>query len=203
MVMKQINKISLLVLLTLLFGFGFSSCTVDEPIVVVPKTVDQYIAQFSAYVASERTIVDNCVVGYNKGDFTPVSTTSFNSYTTNYRNALKADSAVIVKPNVTIAELVNANTALATPGKTFWGKINISDRRPLNDLITEVTALNNNTAVGTAVGQVSQVAKNTLTTAIATATTTRDALTTIDRQVNEGVTALNTAKKAFLDAVIK
>lgn len=201
--MKQTNKISLLVILTIIFGFGFSSCTVDEPIVVVPKTVDQYIAQFSAYVASERTFLDNCVVGYNKGDFTPVSTTSFNTYTSNYRVALQADSAVIVKPNVSIDELVAANTALATPGKAFWGKINISDRRPLNDLIVEVTTLNTSTLVGTAVGQVSQDAKNTLTTAIGTATTTRDALTTIDRQVAEGVTALNAAKDAFTNAIVK
>lgn len=201
--MKQINKISILVLLTILIGFGFSSCTVDEPIVVVPKTVDQYIAQFSAYVASERTFLDKCVVGYNKGDFATLSATSFNTYTKNYRVALQADSAVLVKPGVTIAELVAANNALATPGKAFWGKINISDRRPLNDLITEVTTLNNNTLVGTSVGQISQAAKDALTTAIATAATTRDALTTIDRQVTDGITALNAAKQAFNNAIVK
>jgi len=202
-VMNQIKKIFRLLLFTVALGFGLSSCTVDEPIVVVPKTIDQYIAQFSEYVASERAFVDNCVVGYNKGDFAPLSASSFDSYTAAYRAALQADSAVIVKPGVTIAELVAANTSLAVPGKAFWGKINISDRRPLNDLITEVTALSDNTAVGTAVGQVSQEAKNALATAIAAAIATRDASTTIDRQVTEGVTALNTAKQAFLNAVDK
>lgn len=201
--MKYIEKKFLLFLFTVLMGFGFSSCTVDEPIVVVPKTVNQYIAQFSEYVTSERTNLDKCVVGYNKGDFTQLSATSFNTYTKNYRVALQADSAVIVMPNVTIAQLVAANQSLAVPGKAFWGKINISDRRPLNDIITEVTTLNSNTLVGTSVGQVSQDAKTTLTTAIASAVTTRDALTTIDRQVADGVTTLNAVKQTFLNAVVK
>jgi hypothetical protein len=201
--MKYINKISLLFLLTIFLSVGFSSCTVDEPVIITSKTVDQYITQFSQYVASERTNLDKCVVGYNKGDFTPVSATSFNTYTKNYRVALQADSAVIVKPEVTIAELVNANTSLAVPGKAFWGKINISDRRSLNDSITAATTLNTGVLVGSLSGNVSQSAKTAFSTAITTAITTRDALTTIDRQVTEGNTALSTAKKTFISAIIK
>ncbi len=201
--MNQIKKIFKPLLFTVALGFGLSSCTVDEPIVVVPKTVDQYVAQFREYVASERTNLDTCKVGYNKGNFAQISATSFNSYTTAYRTALKADSAVIVSPGVTIAQLVTANQTLAVPGKAFWGKINISDRRPLNDLIVASNALNTATVVGTTVGQVPQAAKTAFTTAIATATTTRDALTTIDRQVSDGVTALNAAKQAFTDAIVK
>jgi len=132
-----------------------------------------------------------------------VSKTSFVSYSAAYLTALIADSAVIAKPNVTIAELVVANTSLSVPGKAFWGKINISDRRALNDLIVTATTLNTSAAVGSLTGNVSQAAKTAFTTAISTATTTRDALTTIDRQVADGITALNVSIKAFTDAIIK
>ena len=201
--MNYINKKIRLLAVIFSLGLGLSSCTVDEPTVIVPKTLDQYIAQFSQYVASERAIVDSCKVGYNKGNFAQVSATSFNSYTNTYRLALKADSSVIVNPSVTITQLVAANQSLAVPGKAFWGKINISDRRPLNDAIVDATNLNNNTLVGTATGQVSQTAKTAFGTAITTAITTRDALTTIDRQVTDGVTLLTAAKQAFLDAIVK
>ena len=201
--MKHIKKISLLFLLTLLGGFVLSSCKVDEPTIITPKTSDQYIKEFTQFVTSESATVRNCKVGYDKGNFTPVSTTSFASYKAAYLTALIADSAVIAKPNVTIAELVIANTSLAVPGKAFWGKINISDRRPLNDLIATATTLNNNAVVGSLTGNVSQAAKTAFTSAITTATTTRDALTTIDRQVTDGITALNVSIKAFTDAIIK
>jgi len=201
--MKYIKKISLLFLLTLLGGFVLSSCKVDEPTIITPKTSDQYIKEFTQFVTSESATVRNCKVGYDKGNFTPVSTTSFASYKAAYLTALIADSAVIAKPNVTIAELVIANTSLAVPGKAFWGKINISDRRPLNDLIATATTLNNNAVVGSLTGNVSQAAKTAFTSAITTATTTRDALTTIDRQVTDGITALNVSIKAFTDAIIK
>ena len=201
--MKYIEKIFLLFLLTTFFGVGLNSCTVENPIIVTPKTVDQYILQFSQFVASERTKVDNCIVGYDKGNFTPVSTTSFATYKAAYLTALKADSAAIVKPGVTIAELIVANTNLATPGKAFWGKINISDRRPLNDSIVAATTLNSSTLVGTSVGNVGQDAKTVFTTAIATATTSRDALTTIDRQVKTSIDLLTAAKTVFKSAIIK
>ena len=201
--MKYTKKISLLFLLTLFGGFVLSSCKVDEPTVITPKTADQYKQEFSQFVTSESSTVRNCKIGYDKGNFTPVSKTSFISYSAAYLTALIADSAVIAKPNVTIAELVIANTSLAVSGKAFWGKINISDRRTLNDLIVTATTLNTSAAVGSLTGNVSQAAKTAFTTAIATATTTRDALTTIDRQVADGITALNVSIKAFTDAIIK
>ena len=201
--MKYIEKISLRFLQIALLAVLVSSCTVDEQTIVIPKTIDQYIQDFTQLVTSESATVRNCKVGYDKGNFTPVSTSSFSSYTKTYLTALIADSAVIAKPNVTITELVVANTSLAVPGKAFWGKINISDRRPLNDLIVSATTLNNSVVVGSLTGNVSQAAKTTFTTAIATATTTRDALSTIDRQVADGITALNVSIKAFTDAIIK
>jgi len=201
--MKHIKKTSLLFLLSLFGGLALSSCTVDEPTVVTPKTIDQYKQEFSQFVTSECATVRSCKVGYDKGNFIPVSATSFASYTSAYLTALIADSAVIAKPNVTIAELAVANTTVTVPGKAFWGKINIADKRALNDLIVTATTLNNTAAVGTLTGNVPQDAKTKFATAIATATTTRDALTTIDRQVTDGITALNLSIKAFTDAIIK
>jgi len=201
--MKYTKKISLLFLLTLFGGFMLSSCKVDEPTIITTKTIGQYKQEFTQFVTSESLKVRSCKVGYDKGNFTPVSTSSFVSYTTAYLTALIADSTVIAKPNVTIAELVIANTSLAVPGKAFWGKINISDKRALNDLIVTASTLNTSTVVGTLTGNVTQDAKTMFTTAIATATTTRDALTTIDRQVADGITALNVSIKAFTDAIIK
>jgi len=201
--MKYTKKISLLFLLTLFGGFMLSSCKVDEPTIITTKTIGQYKQEFTQFVTSESLKVRNCKIGYDKGNFTPVSKTSFVSYSTAYLTALIADSAVIAKPNVTIAELVIANTSLAVPGKAFWGKINISDKRALNDLIVTASTLNTSTVVGTLTGNVTQDAKTMFTTAIATATTTRDALTTIDRQVADGITALNVSIKAFTDAIIK
>jgi len=200
--MKYITKISRLFLLTLVGGILFSSCTVDEPTVVTLKTVDQYIAQFSPYVKSESAKVQSCKVGYDKGDFAPVSTTSFASYTAIYLAALNADSAVIVKPGVTITELIAANQSLAIPGKAFWGKINISDRRALNDLIVSSTTLNTSVITGTQAGNVLLDAKTVFTAAITTAAVTRDALTTIDSQVKTAIDLLTAAKTVFTTAII-
>jgi hypothetical protein len=201
--MKYIEKISVLSLLLIFFGLSFSSCTVDEPTIVTPKTVDQYAKQFGDFVKSELHVVRTDTVGYAKGDFTPVSASSYKSYNLAYLSALMADSVVIVTPGVTITQLANANISLSIPGKAFWGKINISDRRALNTLIISATTLNNTAVVGSLTGNVSQDAKTAFITAIAAATTTRDALTTIDRQVTDGLTALNLSIKSFNDAIIK
>lgn len=218
--MKYIKRIALPLLLTLFGGLVLSSCSVDEPTVVTPKSYDQYLQQSIQFYSSERQMVDSCKVGYNKGDFTPVSTSSFTKYRLLYLAVLRKDSAVIYSKNATIAQLVAAYTQLnaskdsiklpgdtkftmlISAGKNFWGKINISDRRPLNDLITTATQLNTNTLVGTSAGCVLQNDKNVFTAAIASATATRDASTTIDRQVKTGVDLLTAAMSAFQAAVI-
>jgi len=201
--MKYIEKKSMRYLLIVFLGICINSCTVDEPTSVTPKSNDQFVLQFSQFVSSEMTKVYSCKVGYDKGDFTPVSTSSFATLTNTYLASLKADSAVIAKPNVTINEIVAANNKLVVPGKAFWGKINISDRRPLNDSIVAATTLNSSTLVGASVGNVGQDAKTVFTTAIATATTSRDALTTIDRQVKTSIDLLTAAKTVFKSAIIK
>jgi len=196
--MKFIKKVSQRFLLMAFLGGILSSCNaVDEPTVVTTKTVDQYIAQFSPFVASERAFVDSCKVGYNKGNFK--GTTNFAAYKAAYLIALKADSATLVKPGVTITELITANTALSVPGKAFWGSIYKTDFRPLNDSIVKADALNAATPVGISGGLVLLDAKNAFTASIATAKVT---LIGVDRQIVETNAILFSAKKAFIAAII-
>ena len=200
--MKYIEKIGMVLLLTSFFTVGFNSCTVDEPIIVTPKTIDEYVAQFGEKVKAELRFVDTCKVSYKKNDFAVLSASSYSSYRANYIAALKADSAVIYSPTVTIAQIVAANATLAVPGKAFRAKINITDLRELNDSIVSATTLVNKTASGTAPGNVLQVDKTIFSNAIGTAISTRDALTTIDRQVKTALELLKEAKTAFIASIL-
>jgi predicted nucleic acid-binding protein len=200
--MKIIEKISLFSGLCILVGLSLSSCTVEDPVVVTPKTVDQYVKDFGDYVKAEMTFVYKDTVGYAKGDFTPVSKTSYASYKAAYIAALKADSVLISTPGVTIAQLIAANTSLATPGKAFRGKINISDRRQLNDSIIAATAYNASVIVGSAGGNVLQADKIIFTAAITAATATRDASTSIELQIKAAIDALKAAKSTFKATLI-
>lgn len=210
--MKYIEKITLLCLLSVLIGLGFSACTVDEPIVVTPKTLDQYIAQYGSDIKAEILFVDSCKVSYKKGDFAVASTSSFANYKASYLAALKTDSAVIFKPGVTITEIIAANVKLNSTlvsgsttvyvAKGFHSKLNIADLRALNDSITSATHLNNSVLTGTAAGNVLGSDKSVFSSAIALATVTRDLITTIDRQANEAIAKLIAAKAAFKEAII-
>ncbi len=200
--MKYIEKISLLILLSVFVGIGFSSCTVEEPIIVTPKTLDEYVTQYGTFIKTELRFVDTCKVSYKKNDFAVLSTTSYSSYRANYLAALKADSAVIFSPTVTIAQIVAANATLAIPGKAFRAKINITDLRELNDSIVVATTLVNKTVSGTAPGNVLQVDKTTFSNAIGAAIITRDALTTIDRQVKTALELLKAAKATFVASLL-
>ncbi|HON01745.1 MAG TPA: hypothetical protein PLM04_01275, partial [Paludibacteraceae bacterium] len=64
--MKNIKKFSLFFLFIGLIG---ASCSTDEENTVVPKTLEQYKQDFSQFVSAEKTKVQNCKMGYNKGDF--------------------------------------------------------------------------------------------------------------------------------------
>jgi hypothetical protein len=203
LIMNIINKYIYLIVVILLAGAGFSSCTKDEPTVIVSKTAEDYKLQMSQFVASEKAIIDACVIGYNKGDFKVASTSNFVPYKTAYQTVLTAAETVLNKQGVTIAEIVASNKTLATAGKNFNGTLFISDRRPLVDPIIAAEALNTATVVGTAVGQVAQEVKTTFTAAVSAAKATRDASTTIERQVEEAVVKLDDAKKAFEAAIIK
>ncbi|MDX9748336.1 MAG: hypothetical protein RBT57_07525 [Paludibacter sp.] len=194
--MKLIKNILLLIVLS-----AFFACTTDEETVIVPKTLEQYKKEMQDFVTSQLNIVNACVVGYNKGDFR--SSTNYDAYTAAYRAKLTAAQTELSKTGLTIQDVVKVNTSLATDGKNFQTNLYISDRRPLNDVVVACEALNTATPEGTAQGQVPAAAKLAFTNAIAAAKVVRNATTTVERQVTEEVGKLNSAKKAFEDAIVK
>jgi hypothetical protein len=206
--MKFIGKIPQPYFLLLVLALLFNSCAKDGMIEVAPKTLPEYIAQMGPFVNSELPIVRNSVVGYDKNNYSvslnAVTATALTTVKAAYLVALKADSALIVSPTVTITQLVMGNLTLGAPGKVFWTGINFCDKRPLNDAIVAANALNASTLAGTTTGTVLAAAKTTYTTAIAAAVTTRDAVTTtIDRQVTTSIATLSEATNAFKTAIIK
>ena len=206
--MKFIGKILQPFMLLIVLILCFNSCTKEGVIEVTPKTLPEYLAQMVPFVNSELPVVRNCVVGYNKNNYSvslnAVSATSLTVVKAAYLAALKADSAIFVSAGVTIPQIVAGNQALGAPGKVFWTGVNLVDKRSLNDAITAANALNTGTLAGTAPGNVPLAAKTVYTTSIAAASTTRDAVTTtIDRQVSEAITKLTDATNVFKTAIIK
>jgi hypothetical protein len=177
------------------------SCAGEDETVIVPKTLEQYKQEMLTFINAQILIVDNCVVGYNKGDFR--SSTNYDPYTTAYKARLTTALTNLQKPDLTIAQVVQINTSLSVDGKNFQSSLYISDRRPLNDVIVECEALNNATLTGTAVGQASAEAKTAFANAIAAAKVVRNATTTIERQVAAEVTKMNAAKQTFQNAIVK
>ncbi|HOF97877.1 MAG: hypothetical protein KBG33_03530 [Paludibacteraceae bacterium] len=198
--MKNIKKFSLFFLFIGLIG---ASCSTDEENTVVPKTLEQYKQDFSQFVSAEKTKVQNCKMGYNKGDFKYSSdSTNFKTYCADYLNVLIAAEAVLAKSDLTIADIVKANGTLASPGKLFNSSLWISDRRPLNDAIIAAQELLAATPEGTDPGQAPAEARTAFTNAITAAKKVRDSSYTIERQVQEAVQKLEEAKNAFLAAII-
>lgn len=180
-----------------------NSCNADEETTIIPKTLDEYKIQLSEFVVSQKIVVNDCVIGFNKGNFKVGSTSSFDSYKTAYLTVLDAAEVVLNAPDVTIERIVATNKTLAVPGKAFNSSLFISDRRTLNDSIVVSESLNTAIIVGTETNQVADSSKVSFTTAITKAKSARDASTTIERQVDEAVTALGDAKKIFIKAIIK
>lgn len=187
--------------LLLVVIIGFSSCTIDEETVIVPKDVATYQLQMQQFVDSQLVFVNNCVVGYNKNDFK--STTNYTSYKTAYLTALTAAQTVLKKADLTIPEIVAANKTLGTPGKNFTGSLWISDRRALNDSIVSAETYAATIVVGTAIGQAPEAAKTEFTAAITAAKATRGASAAIDRQILEAIAKLEEAETVFKNAIIK
>ena len=218
--MRYTEKKIILYFMLALVGVVLCSCTANEPTVETPKTYDQYLQQAIQYYNAERHTVDSCKVGYNKGDFAQLSVSSFAKYKLLYLTLLSRDSAVIFNKNATIEQLIAANSnlngskdslrmvgvtipvPLLSAGKNFWSKINVSDRRPLNDLIVSATSLNTAVLIGTGAGTMLQSDKNAFTNSITAATAARDAAVTIDRQVQTAINLLNTAITTFQAAII-
>jgi hypothetical protein len=206
--MKNINDKLRLLFLSLFIGGIFSACTKEGEIVVTPKLLSEYIADMKPFVNAELPVVRNCIVGYDKGNYSvslnAVTATALTTVKAAYLAVLKADSALIVSPAVSIPQLVAGNQTLGAPGKVFWTGINLCDKRSLNDAITAANTLNSSVTVGTTPGTVPQAAKTTFTADIKTASTTRDAVTTtIDRQVTAAIDKLKTATATFNAAIIK
>lgn len=206
--MKNLENKFLLFLLSLIMGGMFSACTKEGEIVVTSKMLNEYVAEMGPFVNAELPKVRSSVVGYDKGNYSvslnAVPATALTVVKAAYLTVLKADSALIVSPAVTIPQLVAGNQTLGAPGKVFWTGINLCDKRPLNDAITAATTLNNSVPAGTTPGTVPLAAKTTYSNDIKIATTTRDATTTtIDRQVTMAIDKLKTATTAFNAAIIK
>lgn len=216
--MKHIEKtIKLLLTLSLLIVVlvGFNSCNIDEPVPTpTPKTMQEYKLMLRDFYNREKLFVDSSKVGYNINEFAPSAATSFDAYKANYLRNLKSIDSILVKadsivqklPVVTIGDLVKAAGYTSTTGKAFRSKVNICDKRALNDSITSCLNLNNIIVAGNGglvgVSNVLNEDKSKFLDAISLAITTRDASTTIDRQVKEALPLLNTARLAFLSSVI-
>ena len=179
----------------------FGACTaLEEETVIIPKTLEQYKQEFQEFVTSQIDFVNNCVNGYNKGDFR--STINYDAYTTNYKTKLVAASAVLDKADLKIEDIAKAYTTFAAEGKLFQAEIFISDRRPLHELIVACDALNAATPDGSASGEVNPADRVPFVAAIAAAKVKRTATAVVERQVQEEVEKLNAAKQAFENAII-
>lgn len=197
--MKTKSCIKYLLLLTVIGVMG--ACTTDDETVIVSKTLDQYKKEFQAFVTSQIDFIESRVVGYDKGNFR--SNTNYEPYTSAYKAKLLAALTVLDKPDLVIGDIAQAYTKFASEGKQYHGEILISDRRPLHELIVDCEAINNETADGTARGEVNPADRTPFVEAITAAKAKRTSAALIQRQVEEEVMKLNAAKATFVAAIIK
>lgn len=202
--MKSIrnNSTILLFILILIVGVGFSACS-EENTAVVPKTLEQYKNELSDFVNREKAAVENCVVGYNMGDFKVFNESDYDTITTRYMDSLLLAEDIMAMPDLTIADLSYANWALTSPGDVFWENVFISDRRPLQESIVYCDTLRSNTPVGIEPGNAPPEADSVFGAAISHARYWRDLSTTIDRQVAAEVDSLNQELEIYEEAIIK
>lgn len=184
----------------LAIGLGFYSC--DSTTEVVPKTLEQYKSEMDAIVMSEKEVVSNCVMGYDKGNFR-IDTTLYLESTADYMIALKMADSILSIDGVTIADVMDANYIITKPGDVFNDNIWISDRRPLDNTIKECETLQKNTPEGNEPGMAPVEAHERFISAISSGKSVRGRSSTIDRQVTEAVNELDAERKIFEDAIIK
>ncbi|MCB8993989.1 MAG: hypothetical protein H6538_00100 [Bacteroidales bacterium] len=195
----KINNKALLFSFFMGIALVFGSCAKDET--VVPKTLDEYKAELSKIVSIEKPKVQNCVVGYNKGDFK--SDLLYPDVTYTYMLALVSAEQVLAKPDLTIANIFAANKALSSPGKDFNANLWISDRRPIHELIVFCDTLRAHTPEGFEVGMCPPEPRNAFIAEISAAKSVRSSSTALDRQVLAAVDKLNLALGIFQEAIIK
>ncbi len=197
---KPMNSTVKLLAILAVAGIWFIACSEDEG-PAEPKTLEYYKAWLTEIVQSELAVVQNCVVGYNKGDFN--SEEFYEEYTSAYLSALLDADSVLARPDVTIAMIMDANYFISAPGKKFNDRVFISDRRPVHELVVYCDTLRVHTPVGMDPGQAPQDAHDRFGGAISYARGVRDRSSTIERQVTEAVDSLNLELAVFEDAIIK
>lgn len=202
--MKSIRNNSTILLFTLILivGVGFSACSEDDT-AVVPKTLEQYKNELSDFVSHEKEAVENCVVGYDKGNFKVFNETDYDTITTRYMDSLLLAERILAKPDLTIDSIFYANWALTTPGDVFWENVFISDRRPLQERIVYCDTLRAHTPVGSEPGNAPPEADSVFGAAISDARYWRNLASTIDRQVAAEVDSLNQELEIYEEAIIK
>ena len=122
-IMKSIKNNSTILLFNLIFimGVGFSACSEDDT-VVPAKTLEEYKIELSDLVSSELVVVQNTTKGYNKGEFY-TSDSIFEVITSSYMDSLLLAEEILLKPDLTIADIIYANYAITQPGNVFNGRV--------------------------------------------------------------------------------
>lgn len=185
----------------LAFGFGFFACNTDDDEIVL-KTLEEYKAELSAIVTSEKEVVSNCVMGYDKGNFR-LDTILYLETTTEYMDALNDADSILAIDGLTIADVMFANDLISSPGKTFNDNTFISDRRPLHEVIVYCDTLRVHIPEGTETGMAPATAHERFGAAILEAKFWRSSSITIERQVAAEVDSLNDELEVFEDAIFK
>ena len=220
--MKYSNKISIQFLFSIFLGIGISSCTNEDPTVLTTKPTEQFIKQYKDFYTAERLIMDSCYagyvranMGYRKGYVNESSKTKFLLNYNAYLLDLRADSTLLAKPDVTMAELVAIHKKMAVSGNTFMLTVNVCDRQELADSITSATKIllsfiqYSGVAVSDkAVGKVLAYDRGELNTAINgstnynNATKVRDNATFVQAQVDIALNGLRKAIPIYRASVI-
>lgn len=184
----------------LAFGVGFYACNTDNDI--IPKTLEEYKAELSYIVTSEKEVVGYCVMGYDKGNFR-IDTILYLETTAEYMDVLNDADSIMAIDGLTIADVMFANDLISRPGKTFNDNTYNSDRRPLQEVIVYSDTLRVNTPEGTEPGMAPAEALARFGDAISVAKYWRSSSITIDRQVTAEVDSLNSELEVFENAIIK
>ena len=171
---------------------------------IIPSDLPTYQAKCLSYIKDQLTFCYSVKVGYDIYQYVPLV---YNNYLT----ALRKDS-ILADPTssapATTIELMakgmitlGSNVPPSGPRVSFVPSV--SYRSALNDSIVIAQNLYNNTAVGTAKGQVASLYKTNFNTAIGAATTSRDTPSTVDTDISAATFNLSKAKLIFSNAIIK
>jgi len=203
--MKQIKSIIFISIIACLMGLCLTACDLsNESKIPAPMSMNDLIAQRNTFVNSEIAKVNATVVGWDVGNFRANQISpSFDNLQGTYLDALNAAATLLSNPDqLTYKNIVQVDSMLASPGRSFNTNILLFDHRALNDVIVEADTLFNSTLVGLDQGQVSQDASIAFDTAITTAKTVRNTVNATDMVVQNAMNTLAAAKQTFINAII-